>query len=83
MDSDSDFCAEDPYRYDPPWEERHANAVDVQGGPDADTSSGSDSEDESKGPNITLPDSCICANCRYYSFRNCIVFKSLSVSASG
>jgi hypothetical protein len=33
MDSDSDYehASVDPYRYDPPWEEHHANAVDVQG----------------------------------------------------
>ena len=33
MDSDSDIenAEIDPYRFDPPWEDRHASAVDVQG----------------------------------------------------
>jgi hypothetical protein len=30
-ESESEVNLEDPYRYDPSWQEHHAKAVDVQG----------------------------------------------------
>jgi hypothetical protein len=62
-DSDVDGITTNPYRDDPEWEPWHAFAVDVQGGADDETTS--DEEEEPEGRVISLPDSCVCKNCRY------------------
>jgi len=65
MDSDSDSDTEvdltDPYRDDPEWREWHALAVDVQGGPDEETSSEEEDGDENT---VSLPKDCVCQTCR-------------------
>jgi hypothetical protein len=68
MDSDTDFESNlnNPYRDDPEWEPWHAQAVDVHGGPDEDSSSDSD-EGDALGGDFTLPETCVCQCCRFVS----------------
>jgi hypothetical protein len=62
-DSDIEAAVNNPYRDDPIWEDWHAQAIDVQGGADDESSSA-----EEEGPlgscQITLPEHCVCKNCR-------------------
>jgi hypothetical protein len=60
-DSDSEVDLTDPYRDDPEWREWHALAVDVQGGPDEETSSEEEDGDENT---VSLPKDCVCQTCR-------------------
>ncbi len=62
-DSESEVDLTDPYRDDPDWREWHALAVDVQGGPEEETSSGEDDDAESTSI-VSLPKDCVCQNCR-------------------
>jgi hypothetical protein len=66
-DSENEVNFQDPYRFDPAWEEMHAKAVDVQGGPEDESSDSTDFEDEHGGSvkTLALPDICVCENCRY------------------
>jgi hypothetical protein len=42
----------------------------VLGGPDTDTTSGSDSDEEfDGGAHVTLPENCICQHCRFVNSR--------------
>ncbi len=52
-----------PYRDDPQWEPWHAEAVDVQGGAEDESSSGSESEIDAS---LDLPEICICQHCRLF-----------------
>jgi hypothetical protein len=65
-DSDVDIEAvvNNPYRDDPVWEDWHAQAADVQGGVDDESSS---DEEDGPGENAynSLPEHCVCQNCRY------------------
>jgi hypothetical protein len=63
-DSDLETVLNDPYRDDPVWEDWHAQAVDVQGGAEEETSSEDEVEAEGMS-NISLPEHCVCHNCRY------------------
>jgi hypothetical protein len=75
--SDCEEALRDPYRDDPTWQDWHAHAVDVQGGPD--DSSSEDDDDESGGPNGTiLPETCVCLQCR--SFYLCYISRGFSCS---
>ena len=68
-DSENEVNFTDPYRYDPGWEEHHAKAVDVRGGPDDESTSESDFEDAEGGRvELSLPDVCVCQNCRFVHF---------------
>lgn len=61
--SDGEESLRDPYRDDPAWQDWHADAVDVQGGPD--DSSSEEEDDESGAPNpIVFPETCVCLQCR-------------------
>jgi len=63
-DSDSEFDKDDPYCFDPDWEDCYALASDVQGGPDEESSS--DEEVKAGGSNSDAePVVCVCQNCRY------------------
>jgi hypothetical protein len=64
MNFDYESTMQNPYRDDPEWEPWHAEAVDVQGGPDEDSSSGSDDEDELR-VDVKLPETCICQCCTF------------------
>jgi hypothetical protein len=65
-DSDDDFegALVNPYRADPDWEPWHATAVGVQGGPDDDSTS-EDSDIATGEDPETMPEICICQNCRH------------------
>jgi hypothetical protein len=61
-DSDHEQSVNNPYRDDPDWAPWHAEAVDVQGGPDDDTSS--DEEESDLEVAVSLPETCVCKHCR-------------------
>ena len=63
MDSDTDEeNVKDPYRDDPVWQTWHANACDVQGGADGESTSEDDDGDDSVS--LNLPGKCVCERCR-------------------
>jgi hypothetical protein len=70
-DSDNEEPTKDPYRDDPDWAPWHAEAVDVQGGPDDNTSS--DEDEQCVEASVTFPENCICQCCRfvYNCKKNC------------
>ena len=64
-DEDPKEYLKNPYCADPVWQPWHADAPDVQGGAD-DESTSEEEEDPEEGSVAlrTLPDACICGNCR-------------------
>jgi hypothetical protein len=52
-------------RDDPEWEPWHAEAVDVQGGPEESSSSDEDEGDYGGLTPVTLPENCVCEQCRF------------------
>jgi hypothetical protein len=60
--SEHEHAVNDPYRDDPDWAPWHSEAVDVQGGPDDDSSSDENETDAEAA--VTLPETCICQHCR-------------------
>jgi hypothetical protein len=76
-DSDPEFDKDDPYCFDPDWEDCYALASDVQGGPDEQSSS--DEEDKAGDGSGATNDAepvCVCQNCRYQSlcfFPHCFI----------
>jgi|LakMenE01Jun11ns_1017448.scaffolds.fasta_scaffold8451701_1 hypothetical protein len=68
-DSDPEFDKDDPYCFDPDWEDCYALASDVQGGPDEQSSS--DEEDKAGDGSGATNDAepvCVCQNCRYVTY---------------
>ncbi len=63
-DSDIEAAVNNPDRDDPIWEDWHAQALDVQGGAD-DKSSSAEEEGPLGSCQISLPEHCVCKNCRY------------------
>jgi hypothetical protein len=64
-DEDPKEYLKNPYCADPVWQPWHAHAPDVQGGAE-DESTSEEEEDPEEGSVAlrTLPDACICGNCR-------------------
>jgi hypothetical protein len=52
------------FSYDISREDWHAELVDVQGGP-SDTSSEDEDDEFGSANSITLPEACVCQQCRF------------------